>query len=441
MSRRTQTVVYDVGCHRREEDAFGGVEVSSGAEVYYHRPVDVGGGHFRAHSFRMARNASTGAYDTSATPTVRQSVRGGALVVEWAAIELHYSAPTGTTVRARLHDGTSAYYWTGAAWASAESNWNTPAEVVANFAAFPVATATSLTVQWELSTTDEGATPLVRGFTIAARLMFASRSGTTAAGTRSDGWTDDLVHRVLIPWLAQARTEMSLEKTATAEVAALDFSNGFGECPAAPNSVQAVYDLDSDSLMRSPLAGSWDSGALTWTPTTPIASGTRYLVRADFAPTIAYQGDQHLFVDSLPGLIVESVDGVDDRGYGGDEMVRDIANGTALVVPKARKKVFRATILAQAVDAVSAMDLYDAIERLMGGRTGAHLISSGTGMPVAVQGPSLALPARGDQDVGAAARFALVLTTAQFSGPETEAALVTEVTFTVPDHSVRVGAT
>lgn len=423
MTRRTQTVIYDVTTEPSEAAEFGGEVVGSGIARVRLAGVGVEAmpRTFRQWAFTLARS-STGRYPTGATKTVRQHLRGGTLVREWAAIELAYSAPTGTTVRARLFDGTNALYWTGAVWAVAGStNWNTPAAVEANFPALDPAAASSVTVEWELSTTDRTVTPVVYGAAIAARLVFGARTGDTAAETGSDGWLDDLLHRVLIPWLkANAQPERTDEAPGdlTAETAVLEFSDLAGTSYVV-SGVQAVYNLDADPRMRSPLTGTWDGSAKTFTLSTPLAIGARWAARVTYAPEVAYAADTHLVIAAYPHIVVETIGPVTRGGGTGTAIVRNAARTSAIAVDSPRHIEFTAQVLCQAEGPVPAFELVEAIDRALDGGEGLRLVSAQTGMPVGIVRDSQERPQRPD-----AARFGLTVRSSHYRGVESTLPLI-----------------
>lgn len=427
MARRLQTVLYDLDPSPLVERLFTGFAIDDGVDrepIY--TPVKLSEQMVRAHRYTL-RPLQGGGYTPSVPVTVTQAARGGSLLKEWGGIELFYSAPTSTTVEARLHDGAgSSLYWDGADWVAAgASDWNTPAEVVANFATLTASDATLVGVQWRLTTTDRTATPYVYGAAIAARLMFAARSGSTASETRSDGWTDDLIHRVLIPWFrANVVPEVTDEKELVDEVLVLDYAEGinWGEGNYVVSGVQAVHDLDADPAMDTPLSGSWDSSDSTYTLASPIDAHTRFAARLTYEPIVAYTGRLDYFDAALPQVLLEEVVTIDDTGGAGTVVVRDTANLTAIRVPASRKKRSRVTVLLQADGQVTAMELAESIERAFNGKRGVVVVSGGTGMPVNIHGMTTLRPARGNQTVAGAARFDLELWTREYHGTEESSA-------------------
>ncbi|MGE0229455.1 MAG: hypothetical protein AB7U23_13210 [Dehalococcoidia bacterium] len=436
MTQRTQLVIYDYGTDRRTADDFGGEVIGTGIA----RSALAGGGlevaprRWRRDAFHLARQAS-GFYPT--TPkTIRQHLRGGTLVHDWAAIELFYSAPTGTTVRVRLHDGDDAYYWTGAAWAVAgPGNWNTPADLEAHFSTLDAAAFSRVTVEWELSSSDKRTTPSVYGATAAARLVFGAHSGATAADTGSDGWLDDLVIRVILPWLAtSARPERTDESTTlAAETSVLSFADLEGTSYLVAG-VLSVCNLITDPQMRAPLAGTWDASARTFTLATPLPAGSKWVARLTYEPAVHYAPDRHLVTARLPHIVIERLGPVRRGGGLGQVFVRNAARTSALATEGPRHIEFTATILCQADGPVPAFELTEAIDRALAGGEGLCLVSAQTGMRVTVVRDSEEQPQRPD-----AARFGLTVRSEHYRGVEVALPLiqsVDDVLITIGDDSL-----
>jgi len=435
MTRRLQTVIYDSDPDERSESLYSSAEITDGVvrraratPVLFHRDVA------RIWRYEMSRlpSVATGWYDTTATTaTVKQAVRGGALMREWARIELLYSAPTNTTVEARLHDGTDEVYWDGAAWSVAgATDWNTPDEVEANFSSLSATTYPSIGIEWRLQTSDKRATPVVYGGLIAGRILLMHRyqgAGDTPdeSITGSDSWADDLVHRVLIPWFIDSvEPERTDQRILTATATALDYSAGVDDSAYVVKTVQAVYDIDSDANMRSPLAGSWNASTKVWTPTTPIASGTQIAVRLVYEPLVAYQGDRHLFTEAIPQIVIEKIDRIADLRESGSSFVRRCTDAAfdALKLPAALWREYQLAILMQADGNVTALEIGSAIERALG--SGLATVSGGTGMQVYVSAGTATRPLRAAGRLGGAARIDLRAWVAEYHGDETTTPII-----------------
>lgn len=357
----------------------------------------------RRHAYTIKR-ATTGYYPTApgTLPTVTHALRGGTAVREWAGAELLYSAPTGTTVEARLRGPGASYYWKvptppavtpAPAWAVAGAgNWNTPDEVMEHFAAFPVATARRLAIEWRLSTADKTVTPSVYGALIGARILHGARSGATAAATGADSWDDDAVVRTLLPWLTTAEPEVLDEFVTTASTTTIDYSSGIGLARYNVSGFLAAYNLTDDPEMLTPLSATWNAGTKVLTFGSSVDAGKRLGVRLTYTPRAVYTAGAIWVDDVLPQVVVDRVR--QTRSLGGFDTValRRLATLDALVVRAPVERELVASLLLQAETMQGVLDLHDALLRLTGGGGGATLVSSITGLPVLVFGMSELTP-------------------------------------------------
>jgi hypothetical protein len=423
MTRRLTTVVYDLSPDPAREELFSGSDLSLDADIelqpVHHAPVRISLKTSRTWRYRL-RPGTDLKYPTSTPAVVTQAARGGHLVREGQALELMYDEPTDTTVDARVHDGAgTSYYWTGAAWAVAgASDWSTPADVTANATTLDTTLLPRLGLEWRLTTTDAEATPHVYGGASAAGLLMMARSGDTSADTGSDGWADELIHRVVIPWLKAVDPERTDEAVTTSSLSILDYSSGPGQGSRwLVREATAAYDLTDDPSMDTPLNTSWNAGTKELTFTPAITAGHRYAVRLTGEPTVIFQGDRDLFTAGVPQIVIESVGPVADGRVGlGTEMVRDIANDEAVFVPAGRPRTYPMVLLLQSDGQVSTLEIADAIERELGGRSGGVLVSDGTGLPVQLRITRWLRPARTGAGLSAAARMDLSADVVEYHG-------------------------
>lgn len=434
MTRRLTTVVYDCDPDYLVERLYGAPELAAGVDREPMVSEQLSRRLSRANRYRLRPLRQGGAYERNMPQIVTQAARGGAAVREWAAIELLYDEATDTTVEARLHDGAgTSFYWSGAAWAVAgASDWNIPAEVMANFASLPITGATGtreVGVQWRIQTSVKTASPYVYGALIAARLLLMARSGMTAAGTGSDAWADDAIHRVLLPWLtANVVPELTDERDAEESVKVIDYSGGVGEGQPqyVVNGVQAVHNLDSDPEMLTPLAGTWDGTFQHYTLDTALPRGTRYAARLTYELMCAHAADWDLYEGRHPHLIVDTYGPVVRRGGLGTVAVRNIAAGTALRIPEHNVTDYSIAMLLQATDHVEQMMVEDAIRRAFSGKLGLVLVSPNTGLPYSLHGFKDANPSRALGGAVYGSRFAVRMLTREYHGVEETAYLLDE---------------
>ena len=430
MSRREQLVVYRQSPEPRVEATYDGHEMASNIRLrrlFAPKQLSL----TKRAVWRYQLEPTNSGFDTATTTaTVKHAAQGGTLVQEWAAVELFYEAPTGSTVEARVHDGSgNEFYWDGGSWSAAGAgDWNTPADVEANFSSLDPAVVEKVGIEWRLQTSDKTVTPFVFGAYIAARLVFNRvwSESLDPVDRGADSWDDDAINCVLLPWLRMATPEYSDQITLGAETSALDYSAGVGDSTQSVASVQAVYDLDADPRMRSPLAGSWDAVAKTFTFTTPVAANTTISVRMELELRALFQGSQHLLLDVLPHLLIESMTRDAGRGRAGRLHVRDKVNLDSISVRAPREVTFSGTLLAQADRFTTAAEVYQAVDRLTDDAGGAVVISPCTGFASSIRISPIKRPGRGDQEIDAAARFDFSLTTLQYHGSEGTEKLVDE---------------
>ena len=454
MARRTVTVIYDLDTAQAEAALYGGDTVDAGAvrREAWSRVAAAGltpgrrkrGRHTSygtvcqwefalkpvTETALATSTLTMGDYSTTTPGVVRQQLRGGGLVKEWASIELAYEAPAGTTVQVRLRNADDdALYWNGAAWVAAGNNWNTPGDLEANFASLTVTGSPrcQVTVEWRMSTSNNRVTPVVLGAVIVARLVFGSRSGSTVAETGSDSWMDDVIHRTLIPWfMTNLAPEVTDERVAQTPTQVLDYSAGIGTSPYSVVNVSAVYDLATDPNMLTPLAGSWDAGTKRYTLNAPIGAGVPYAARVVYAPAVVYTGGRHYFTDTLPQVVIEDVSAVGMVPSPRNWYVRNAPRTHATVVRRAADKEFRITVLLQSDHQVTAFDLAESVERALQGNM-VRLVSANTGFPITLAGRVELRPARGDTDIAGAARFDLIVLAETYIGAETTTALLKQL--------------
>lgn len=260
-----------------------------------------------AHAWRAALEetpAGSGVYvldaDAPAARTATTPRLAGAGWRSWLALELLGDAPAGTTLRYRLEDGTAAWWWNPAAgggsgaWAVATTSghWSTAADLEAHFSTWP-STERELGVTCKLGTTDATSTPAWYGF----RVAIGCRHRPDDSDAAFDGLLATLADEVRAVVVAQVEY--------TGSAIALRGSPSDGGPTWA--SVAAVYNLTDDPDEASPIAGSFNAGAQTWTPTAAPTLGDVLLIEGTFAPRLVAldADDVDTVVAEIPAVVFE----------------------------------------------------------------------------------------------------------------------------------------
>jgi len=374
--------------------------------------------------------------------TVQQGARGGDIIASWVRIELLYEDHDSAdiTVEARLHDGAgAAYYWTGAAWAVAgASDWNTTSEVEANFASLSAGTVPRVGVEWRIAVTsdDEDQVPEVYGALIVASAEFAANYD--GAEGRADSWQDDMIHRVLLAMFEDIRPQIVHEVELAADTTVLDFSDGLAACAdAAPREredwydvqgVAGVYDLGADPEMRSPLSGTWDDAAPSWTADATIAQGTVIHVRVLVQLHVGFMAEAAHFTDKMPMLLIEGFEG-EEQQAAARIPVRSWASMDALMVYPPVTVDGTVSCRIEAATAMEAMQIRDAVKSLLPDE-GKVVLSDATGLPMSILGPFAPGVQRGTIEAPGSHRFDLDVRTMAWYGDPVVLPVLQEGCFT-----------
>lgn len=334
---------------------------------------------------RAALTRSGGAF--VAYGIVRSPPLIGSLIRAWTAIEPLAIAPTGTTVRYRLHDGAGEWRWDGSAWVAATgdgtsgSGWNTALELQAGFPSF-AATDRRVALVARLDTSDPAATPSFFG----ARVAYGIRD----TADEEDHLSRSLRHLVA----AELRVGGSLEVVLPAIAGAIQLTP---ENVTDVREVTAAYDLTagddddgeeiSGTLTAAVLTPSSSATSARWTPTTPIAAGHRVRIEYDYVPAVSvYVHRDAMPLLRLPAvtLFPESVGRLDAPARK-PLARRDPTLPTALDVGAGglSERTIRISVIAEQPG--DARRIADALGDLLGGAGYRALVSPATGRIVTVR--------------------------------------------------------
>jgi hypothetical protein len=250
---------------------------------------------------------------------------------QWAALELLYRQPAGTSATFLLGNAAGqARRWNGTAWAtvstlSVAANWNSAAQLVAGF---PSWTGTALRVYFRLQTSSATATPVVYG----ARAMVRVHGPSPE---------EELVHRTLLPWLAQlqvpVRYRCLANGTSSVSLAQLDEYRLDDESGASALTVTSVHNLTRDAAEATELLASWNPATHVATLAAAQTTGDTLQLDLVVRPLAARMTSQdYLELSRLPAVVLEQVRLLPEgqaHGVHGRTLVRSTATLSARRVP------------------------------------------------------------------------------------------------------------
>lgn len=288
----------------------------------------------------------------------------------------------GTTIQARVHNGTASFYWNGSTWAPVtddDANWNTPTEVETN--AYPALIATTgFGLEFKLNTTDLTKTPKLYGASSLWRLDLSSRSG---AYKLADSWTDDAVHRTLIPWLTSLTFHRSFEAVIAAGVLEIPLSSLDGY---TVSSVTSAYWLDTDPYRRGTAeTGTYNSSTNVFTLSANAKSSpTR--IHLDLECTVGVVSSPHedLVTAKVPVVVLTTLDKEVTKNVG-KTGVKD--NSVVMEIPAPQCVNLGLSLRIDAPDPKDCWSVWEKIESQFKAGKSISLVSEGTARPVYVAVP------------------------------------------------------
>jgi len=272
-----------------------------------------------------------------------------------SALEVHQALPsTKTSVKLRLvlEAGAVEYWWDGDSWevaADDEDDWNDAADWdAAALAAIDIAKARNgIGFRVALRTTDADQTPLFYGIEMVWDIHM-----TATAGDRQASQRDELVVALMksLESIALRGNEIYESAGGTAVSYA---SLVQGDSKRTVVSVNAVYDSTLDPELASPLSGTYDAGARTFTLDSAVPEGNVVHVDYEYAILVTRGGDKDRFIDSLPALVLQAARTENRRWRTGYHMVLK-ADGTPRVVKRPGTEDLRIPLSVRAEHAYEA---------------------------------------------------------------------------------------
>jgi hypothetical protein len=222
-------------------------------------------------------------------------------VKSWEGFEEISSKPTGTAVDWRVSDGTSDYWYNGAAWAivALGTDWNTEVEISTNINTFPHIQKKIHFVA-RLKTTNKNVTPVLFGY----KLLI----------TASFDWFEDLVIRSLVPRMREDfRFLMDWSGVLDSTTDRFNVKTDYNFTPEESLNIigiEAVYNHDTDPGYETDLLSSFNASTGLAILTGAVASGTRLFYRLILDPEIIvnFQNVDYTEIGKTPCIIIDKVD-------------------------------------------------------------------------------------------------------------------------------------
>ena len=200
--------------------------------------------------------------------------------------------PTGASVGFKLNDGTDDRYWDGGAWAVAgASDWNTEAEIAANFATFPPASET-LSVVINLVTTDKTVTPSIDAICLMLDCEF--------------DYLKSIIGDSLVPSLREFFDDLVIDyafgSSGSTKLSLYDL-----ETPFNVVSVLEAYDHTADPEHKTDLFSSYDTADRVITLTSAVTYGDPIWFRMKIEPEImvSWGSQDYLEIDKIPAVVID----------------------------------------------------------------------------------------------------------------------------------------
>jgi len=273
-------------------------------------------------------------YPTDADLYVALPTHSIGQLVTWDMIQIIGESPKDldlnqvTTIQGRLWDGTTHYYWDGAAWSAAgASDWNTIEDINTNLPTWNPDTA--LGVVLNLQTTDRDYTPSVTEVLLLCTLSLPD-------------FIEDWIYGTVVAQLQDTIRPMTDIRAASDGTSTITLADVFGDDYAAwvasVDSIDGVWNLTSDPKARSSILSSFAAGVITLTGAPTL--GDDILIRAKYAPPVAVQTDMDYEDDaSTPSLVFADIDTVDHGVGGGDSHIMNIyaSPPVGVILPSPRR--------------------------------------------------------------------------------------------------------
>lgn len=275
---------------------------------------------------RLELEEGAAGYPTDADLQAKTWTTAPAALIEWLGFEAVVQTPKAddlsqvTAVGFRLWDGTSEFYWDGAAWAVGTAQWNTEAEVANHLQAF---TGRTLGFVVNLSTTDARYTPVLEELKVLWRARIE--------------YQEDLVYRSIVPTLREnIRPISDFPFEAAAALSQVDMSlpNYRPETPYNIVGIDSVFDHTADPDHLDDLFASFNVGTQIVQFSSAIPAGNIVWIRFIYEPEIVVTTSQEFAeIDKIPSLVLVDIDLEDAAEIGSSSSVVNKDQGSAVKLP------------------------------------------------------------------------------------------------------------
>jgi len=236
-------------------------------------------------------------YSTSDNLWMKTWIANPLAVEQWLLFNAEpYAQPIGTSVKFKLNNGTSDYYFNGISWVIAgASNWNTATEVCANISTFD-SNSKMLAIVVNLKTTDENKTPTLTAVDV---LMNCDLDY---------GYMYSLIAASLIPKLREMG-RVTVEYAIDAEGGANISLQGL-EINYNIYGIVAAYNHSTDPDHNTNILQAYDSTSKVITLSTSVVRGTSIWILLTVEPEIYlnWGSQDYLELDKIPAIVLESFD-------------------------------------------------------------------------------------------------------------------------------------
>lgn len=322
MKRLVSTFEFNAGC-RLEYDLTGGLRISEQNRLEVPR-VDVQNG----------PSPSTPVYDLTQTYTARTPVFSPQAAVSWEIFSVRHPSPPQhpdpaiTTppyvVRFRVSDGSTDFYWDGAAWTaiSLDTHWNTEAEVSTNISSFPIRDISFVVNMWTLH---EDVTPALKSL----KLLY-----------QSDIAEDyDVIYESLIPEMKEnirGKSRLAYRTSESTTLIGLSDTEALGlESSYDITDVTAAYNYTTDPEKTADILSIYNSTSGLLTLASSAAANEVVWVNFEYRPAVAVQTSRdYSELSSLPGLDITNIEISNSTGQvNTSDGVIDITTDSGWLIP------------------------------------------------------------------------------------------------------------